>query len=163
MNDTPTYQCYLGTVGWDHPEWQGPFYPDDLPPEWRLSFYNTTFDCVYLSYAQWSVVDPGVIEGWVDETQDRFRFVLELGNRTLSQSDKARIHKFNGKLGLLDDQDARQDRSRLIWVDANPDLKQLAQIIQSNTAAGFIVYLISCSPDLAAVEQLRTLMQILGL
>ncbi len=26
-------------VGWDHPAWQGSFYPDDLPADWRLTYY----------------------------------------------------------------------------------------------------------------------------
>jgi hypothetical protein len=163
MNETPTYQCYLGTVGWNHPEWQGPFYPEDLPTEWRLDFYNNTFDCVYLPYARWGTAKLDEIEGWLDETQDRFRFVLELNGPGLSESDKARIKKLGGKLGLVDDSGAKPDHAVLLWVDVNPDLKQLAQAIQDQIAAGNIVYLISRSPDLALLEQLRTLMEILGL
>jgi hypothetical protein len=163
MNDAPTYQCYLGTVGWDHPEWQGLFYPEELPTEWRLAFYNNTFDCVYIPYAQWSEVEPDVIESWMDETQDRFRFILELDNHVPSDSEKERIGAFAGKLALLDDGREIQDRSRLIWVDANPDLKQLSQIIQSGITEGYIVYMVSRSRDLATLEQVRTLMEILGL
>jgi hypothetical protein len=38
----------LGTVGWQRADWDGSYYPDDLPAEWRLAFYANDCDCVLL-------------------------------------------------------------------------------------------------------------------
>jgi uncharacterized protein YecE (DUF72 family) len=29
----------IGACGWQHNDWTGEFYPDDLPEEWRLGYY----------------------------------------------------------------------------------------------------------------------------
>ncbi len=44
----------MGSAGWERRHWEGAFYPEDLPPEWRLGYYSQVFDCVYLSYAKWA-------------------------------------------------------------------------------------------------------------
>jgi len=32
-------QLLIGTCGWDHGHWCGPFYDPDLPTDWRLTYY----------------------------------------------------------------------------------------------------------------------------
>ena len=54
LGQTPTYQGRVGSAGWERRHWEGAFYPEDLPPEWRLGYYSQVFDCVYLSYAEWA-------------------------------------------------------------------------------------------------------------
>ena len=50
MGKSENHSFYTGSAGWEHPQWEGSFYPDGMPPEWRLAFYNTAFPYVYLAY-----------------------------------------------------------------------------------------------------------------
>jgi uncharacterized protein YecE (DUF72 family) len=81
MHNSPTYRCHVGSAGWNHADWVGIFYPEDLPPEWELTFYNNVFSCVYLDYEDWSGRSNAELSAWVDDTHDRFRFVLGLDTR----------------------------------------------------------------------------------
>jgi len=69
---------FLGARGWDHPAWQGSLYPDDLPPEWRLSYYANEFNAVLAPADLWGAADAGLIASWADDVHDDFRFFLEL-------------------------------------------------------------------------------------
>jgi len=50
----------VGTNGWEHDEWLGVFYPDDLPESWRLDYFSNAFNVVlvpqqaWLSWSQWN-------------------------------------------------------------------------------------------------------------
>ena len=33
----------IGAAGWQHPAWRDRFYPDDMPDDWQLSYYNSHF------------------------------------------------------------------------------------------------------------------------
>lgn len=39
----PTHRILIGSLGWQHAAWQDNFYPEDLPPEWRLGYYSNEF------------------------------------------------------------------------------------------------------------------------
>lgn len=49
----------IGSFDWTRKEWDGVFYPDDLPDEWRLDFYSNEFHCALVSQTVWS--------SWVEE------------------------------------------------------------------------------------------------
>jgi hypothetical protein len=72
----PTF--HVLPVGWDHPGWKGVFYPDDLPPEWRLSYFANEFSAVLVPQYAWEGEDKVPLGGWVDDVSDGFRFFLEL-------------------------------------------------------------------------------------
>ncbi|MFP3874820.1 MAG: hypothetical protein ACLFQT_07410 [Thiohalophilus sp.] len=38
-----THRILIGSCGWQHEAWQDSYYPDDLPPEWRLGYYSNEF------------------------------------------------------------------------------------------------------------------------
>ena len=43
----------VGTYGWQWSQWQGGFYPEDLPEDWQLDFYANYFRTVLVPQAQW--------------------------------------------------------------------------------------------------------------
>ncbi len=43
----------LGTCHWAHPAWLQTYYPDDLPEDWRLSYYANDCDCLLLPAEDW--------------------------------------------------------------------------------------------------------------
>lgn len=64
--------------GWNHSSWYGSFYPDDLPEDWRLSFFSNEFRAIVVPASEWIDVDPVEIERWVDDTHEEFVFFLEV-------------------------------------------------------------------------------------
>lgn len=65
------------TRGWMLPGWAGRFYPDDLPPEWRLSFFANHFPAVLVPAADWLAAGPNGLAAWAAEVPSRFHFYLE--------------------------------------------------------------------------------------
>jgi len=157
MHTPPTYRCNLGAIGWDHDAWSGAFYPEDLPPEWRLAFYNTEFECVYLPYAVWSRESPETLAQWREDTLERFRFLLEQAHGPASAEDAARLAALGEKAVLA----VAHDGPVIVWLEPGADLKQLAQAIQEQAIASPL-YLVSVSADYPQLEQARTLLEVLG-
>ena len=149
------YNIYLGSVGWEHEDWAGRIYPDDLPAEWMLSFYNTLLRCVYLPYEMWKKATPKAIEGWLAETQEGFRFVLEVP-AGFSGSDKTQA-------GLFGERGVREDEIKLIWVEGMPNLRELGSEMLSAYEQGIALYVISRDADPSQIRQLNDLIEVLGL
>lgn len=162
MKNLQSYQFYVGSTGWDHPEWNGCFYPEDLPPEWRLAYYGNVFHCVYLSYAAWSSCDLQTLSGWVNDTLERFRFVLEASPSVATDADKVRLEVLAPRIGLvlggLD-----PSAGSVVWLVGDPDLKKLASILQDYAASPSPVYLISRDHNLEAMKQVATLLEVMGI
>lgn len=152
MGKSPTYKFYIGSAGWEHPEWNGRFYPAELPPEWRLVFYNTAFPCVYLAYDEWAGRDLQTLAGWVEDTQERFRFVLEANPEGIADADKARLEVLAPRMA----------EGRVVWLEGSPDLKKLARVLQGLAASQEPAYLISRDHDLETMNRVKTLLEVMG-
>lgn len=144
---------YLGSIGWEHAAWQGVFYPDDLPEDWRLAYYNTQFSAVFLPYADWSTANDERWRQWLDDCQRRFRFVLESGPPPAAIEDTVAL--LGERLGMITD---RND-PRLLWFDAGTDLQWLAGEIERRTKP---LYLFSLDADLKALQRVQTLLELMG-
>ena len=66
----------LMSRGWDHDGWENEFYPDDLPQDWRLSYYANEFHGVVVPETDWLEIND--CEEWVENVHEEFRFYLEL-------------------------------------------------------------------------------------
>jgi len=64
----------LGCYGWNQAHWGGSYYPEDLPEDWRLSYYANDYGCVLVP-ADYCLHDD--IEDWLDEVHEAFRFYFE--------------------------------------------------------------------------------------
>ena len=71
-------EIIVAARGWSHPRWNEGFYPDDLPEDWRLSYYSNEFRAVVVPASQWITVDPIELERWVEDAHEEFRFFLEV-------------------------------------------------------------------------------------
>jgi hypothetical protein len=67
----------IGTYGWNYDAWQGGFYADDLPSDWRFCYYSNAIRSVLVPGALWETgeAEPGQ---WMEDSDPEFRFVLEL-------------------------------------------------------------------------------------
>jgi hypothetical protein len=63
----------VGSFGLDVDAWQGGFYDDQLPADWRVASYSTLLRSVLLPQAEWQ---KAVKEDWINEVDEEFRFVL---------------------------------------------------------------------------------------
>lgn len=148
------YLVYLGAVGWAHAAWKGDFYPEDLPEDWQLSFYNTQFRCVYLPHALWKNATDAEVAGWLDDTLERFRFVLG-APETFDEQDAAKARRF-GERGIAESQ------LDIVWLEGEADLRELARRMQKAAHGGAPLYVISRDGALAQLRQAGQLMEVLG-
>jgi uncharacterized protein YecE (DUF72 family) len=148
------YIVYLGAVGWRHEAWRGDFYPEDLPEDWQLSFYNTQFRCVYLPAEYWRNASDEEVANWLQDTQEGFRFVL--GTADGFAEDAARRAGRFGERGVL------EDGADILWLEGEPDLRDLAQRMQKAAQGGSPLYVISRAATLAQLGKIRELMEVLG-
>ncbi len=68
----------IGARGWRHTAWAGDFYPDDLPEDWRLTFYSNEFAAVLVPWDDLRAIQPQAVQTWVEDTRAGFEFFLEL-------------------------------------------------------------------------------------
>ena len=62
-----------GSFGLDVDAWQGSFYDEDLPLDWRAASYSTLLRSVLLPVQEWQ---KAIEQCWIDEVDEGFRFVL---------------------------------------------------------------------------------------
>ncbi|MBI3432376.1 MAG: hypothetical protein HY018_09230 [Hydrogenophilales bacterium] len=141
-----------GAVNWDHPEWRGSLYPEDLPDDWLLSYYNTQFQAVYLPAAVWQVASDADWAQWLQDTQDGFCFVLEPGGAAAVPPASPRI-----LLAM-----PAWSAEHVWWLDEAPDLRILAQRITQQAGTGGPLFVISRSANLGLLERVNTLRQVMG-
>ena len=144
---------FLGTVGWLHPSWQGSFYPDDLPQDWLLAYYNTQFRSVFLPHAYWTSATDAQLAQWVQDSQPGFRFVLESGPSRAAAGHAADI--LGERLGMI----THRDDPRLLWFDAGTELKALSREIERRDKP---LFLFSLDADLAGLQRVATLLELMG-
>jgi hypothetical protein len=65
----------VGAYGWRHDHWQPDFYDDELPEDWRLTFYANEFSTVLVPA---SYLDKSRdIKQWCEDVNGAFRFYFE--------------------------------------------------------------------------------------
>lgn len=80
---------YLGTSGYVYPDWQGRFYPKDLPQEARLEYYSQHFNAVEINLTFYRLPVSPVFRHWQTRTPVDFRFVLK-GSRPITHTHHLR-------------------------------------------------------------------------
>ncbi|MHB1145420.1 MAG: hypothetical protein ACYCZS_11020 [Thiobacillus sp.] len=149
---TPAPLVLVGAAGWAHPAWRARFYPDDMPDDWMLSYYNTQFSAVYLPAAVWQTASGATWAQWLHDTLDGFCFVLEPG-------DTGALKPVSERVVLAT---PAWEAGHVWWLDEAPDLRSLAQRITRQAATGEPLFVFSRSGNLALMEQANTLRQVMG-
>lgn len=78
----------IGTFGWQMPEGQGDFYPDDMPVEWQLDYYSNLFRVVLVAESQWLSWDDDAMEDCVDAVEGDFGFYLGIEGQLTAAKQK---------------------------------------------------------------------------
>ena len=142
----------VGTMNWDRPDWRGRFYPEDLPDDWMLSYYNTQFQAVYLPAAMWQTASDAVWAQWLGDTQDGFCFVLE-------PDDAGTVPPVSPRVLLAT---PAWTAAHVWWLDQAPDLRALAQRIAQQATTGEPLFVFSRRGDLMQLERANNLKQVMG-
>lgn len=140
----------VGAIDWRHPAWAGSFYPTDLPEEWRLTFYASQFNCVFLPARTWREGAASELEQWCDDVHSEFRFLLQ------SDEISTPSQTLGDKTKLIDIQDGR-----IHWFDKESDLKHLVAEIRA-ADDDTDCYLVSRDGDLGQMERINTLLELMG-
>ena len=72
---------FVGTSGYNYPEWRGSFYPDKFPTTKMLSYYAERFNSVEVNYTFYRIPTEKLLQGWGDGTPPGFTFTLKAPRR----------------------------------------------------------------------------------
>ncbi len=72
---------WIGTSGYNYPEWKGSFYPEDLPASKMLQFYASQFSTVEINYTFYRMPNERLLAGWAEAAPPPFRFTLKAPKR----------------------------------------------------------------------------------
>jgi hypothetical protein len=150
-----------GAAGWDHPGWVGPFYPDALPPEWRLAYYAHYFGCVLVPAAAWREAGGAGAASWVADTPAGFRFLLEAG----AGAEAVATVLGERCAGVLTPGGVVEGvpPTEVIWLDAVADLRQLARRLREGRTGAALVLLIERGAEFERLARAATLLSVMGL
>jgi uncharacterized protein YecE (DUF72 family) len=74
-------KAWVGTSGYNYPEWRGSFYPADLPAARMLAFYAERFTVVEINATFYRMPTAKTLAGWAAATPPGFRFALKAPQR----------------------------------------------------------------------------------
>lgn len=151
-----TRNAYLGSDDWRHKEWIGDFYPDDMPEEWRLAFYSSQYSCVWLNHACWARIGASEWEDWINETRAGFCFLLERPRENEAGLDEL-LGASQGRALAFAEKD-----ERIIWFDAASELETMANNLRRRLFTRSPVFVVSRDARLEKMEQVSTLLELLG-
>ena len=72
---------WIGTSGYNYPEWRGSFYPERFSSAKMLPYYAERFRSVEINYTFYRMPTPPLLTGWADQTPADFRFALKAPQR----------------------------------------------------------------------------------
>ena len=77
---------WVGTSGYNYPEWRGSFYPEKFAAAKMLPYYAERFDTVEINYTFYRMPNEKILAGWNRETPDRFKLTLKAPKRITHDS-----------------------------------------------------------------------------
>jgi uncharacterized protein YecE (DUF72 family) len=72
---------WIGTSGYNYPEWKGSFYPERLPAAKMLPYYAERFPTVEINYTFYRSPNEKILDGWSKATPERFKLTLKAPKR----------------------------------------------------------------------------------
>ena len=72
---------WIGTSGYNYPEWKGTFYPADLPAAKMLPYYAERFPTVEINYTFYRMPNEELVGGWAAQTPSPYKITLKAPRR----------------------------------------------------------------------------------
>jgi uncharacterized protein YecE (DUF72 family) len=77
---------FVGTSGYNYPEWRGSFYPEKFPTSRMLGYYAERFNTVEVNYTFYRMPNEALLAGWAAGTPEHFVFTLKAPRRITHDS-----------------------------------------------------------------------------
>jgi uncharacterized protein YecE (DUF72 family) len=77
---------WIGTSGYNYPEWKGSFYPEKLPAAKMLPYYAERFATVEINYTFYRMPTEKLTSGWAAETPAPYKLTLKAPRRITHDS-----------------------------------------------------------------------------
>lgn len=77
---------WIGTSGYNYPEWRGSFYPSDLSSAKMLPYYAARFPTVEINYTFYRMPTEKLVAGWAAQTPSPYKFTLKAPRRITHDS-----------------------------------------------------------------------------
>jgi uncharacterized protein YecE (DUF72 family) len=74
-------KLWVGTSGYNYPEWKGSFYPQKLPAAKMLPYYAERLNTTEINYTFYRVPNAKILAGWDAQTPPQFRLTLKAPKR----------------------------------------------------------------------------------
>ena len=95
---TPAMHVFVGTSGYNYPEWRGSFYPEKFSTDKMLAYYAERFRTVEINYTFYRMPNEKLLSGWAAGTPEGFSFTLKAPRRithdTKLQHCEELLHSF---------------------------------------------------------------------
>ncbi|WP_455208052.1 hypothetical protein [Kaarinaea lacus] len=137
-------EILVGAEGWRYPEWAGEFYPDDLPEDWRFSYYCNEFQAVLIPVDYLAGHEFEEWAEWVEDAPKEFAFYVEL-SETASWSEVQPILEVLGE----------QLKGIVVVIEKLLDIEALASLIRH--AKGVAPVCLKHSGDKVSDRDMQTL------
>ncbi|HEX3844618.1 MAG TPA: DUF72 domain-containing protein [Steroidobacteraceae bacterium] len=72
---------WVGTSGYNYPEWRGSFYPEKFATTRMLPYYAQRLASVEINYTFYRSPNPAILAGWSSQTPPGFKFTLKAPKR----------------------------------------------------------------------------------
>jgi uncharacterized protein YecE (DUF72 family) len=98
---------WVGTSGYNYPEWKGSFYPANLPQAKMLPYYAARFPTVEINYTFYRMPTEKLVAGWAAQTPTPYKLTLKAPRR-ITHDSRLRgcgplLTAFCGAAAALDD------------------------------------------------------------
>jgi uncharacterized protein YecE (DUF72 family) len=70
-------RCWIGTSGWNYPDWRGVFYPAALSTRHYLEFYAREFPTAEINYSFYHLPKPATYANWAAQVPSGFLFAVK--------------------------------------------------------------------------------------
>src|SRR5580765_7436282 len=77
---------WVGTSGYNYPEWKGSFYPQDLAAAKMLPYYAARFATVEINYTFYRMPTEKLVAGWAAQTPAPYKLTLKAPRRITHDS-----------------------------------------------------------------------------
>jgi uncharacterized protein YecE (DUF72 family) len=77
---------WIGTSGYNYPEWKGSFYPSNLPAAKMLPYYAARFPTVEINYTFYRMPTEKLVAGWAAQTPSPYKLTLKAPRRITHDS-----------------------------------------------------------------------------
>ena len=84
---------FVGTSGYNYPEWRGTFYPEKFSTDKMLAYYAERFPTVEINYTFYRIPTEKLLAGWAAGTPEHFTFTLKAPRRITHDSKLQRVEE----------------------------------------------------------------------